>query len=569
MPTFGRFARTSNACHRAAGAVALRCVEDARMATAVADETSVDAEALDVEATDAPSQDYEPVTFETLFPSLPKESKLTLEEDGIREPSPIQERAAAPLLAGQHAILHAETGQGKTLAYLLPALVRLQQREDAFILVIAPSRELAVQTTEVAERHVRGKTALITNAIRPSPEAVSMAKVVIATPNHFLEWCDKEDAAEIKVFLQRVEVCVLDEFDELMPKKKFDGKQYYRYQDNGMWHAEAVVKRLLKTSDVPSLQLVAVSATAYLANREKLKKNVKKDQRFKDGKDFMVIEGAKRQDEQTRKQFRFAPAHSTLPPGIRHLCWKVYNFQADMGYIDAIQGALEKIRPHSALVFLTPNCDMSVQGAVEELNKRGWTGVIRLNKHMFPDSRYGKGGPQKWKRGLSGDRKAGNSMEMLEQMRGKMREGWVADYHDVPIIVMAEETKRGMDLGPVEAVFVVGMPKDACSYMHMAGRTARLPHPYGYSCLVASPRATGKVMGFQGQTTIERWTTISPARGRKRRVPPIPRLQGPYGQDKPRIDSRERRRRFDAEEAKEAKPALSRAAARLDAALWR
>merc|ERR1719265_321299 len=150
-----------------------------------------------------------------------------------------------------------------------------------------------------------------------------------------------------------------------------------------------------------------------------------------------------------------------------------------------------------------------------------------LSKNMFPDSRRGPGGAQPWKKKLSGDVKADHSMDSLEVMRERMREGWVTDPREVPIIVTVEECKRGLDLGPVEAVFVVGMPKDACSYMHMAGRTARLPHPFGYSIVVASPRALAKVIGFRGQTTIERWADISK---KKVRVPQVPRLRGPYGE---------------------------------------
>jgi ATP-dependent RNA helicase DeaD len=64
----------------------------------------------------------------------------------IAEPTPIQSAAVPVLLAGGDAYLHAETGTGKTLAYLLPAFTRLDVAQPATqLLILAPTHELALQ----------------------------------------------------------------------------------------------------------------------------------------------------------------------------------------------------------------------------------------------------------------------------------------------------------------------------------------------------------------------------------------------------------------------------------------
>ena len=52
--------------------------------------------------------------------------KVAFKKDGILEPSPVQREAIPAILAGRHAVLQSGTGTGKTLAYLLPILQRLQ-----------------------------------------------------------------------------------------------------------------------------------------------------------------------------------------------------------------------------------------------------------------------------------------------------------------------------------------------------------------------------------------------------------------------------------------------------------
>jgi len=75
----------------------------------------------------------------------------------------------------------------------------------------------------------------------------------------------------------------------------------------------------------------------------------------------------------------------------------------------------------------------------------------------------------------------------------------------------AQRRVRGLHLDAVEAVFIIGLPMSAESYMHMAGRTGRLPHPYGQSVLLARGRELTKVIHRFKQTTgigVKQWTHL-------------------------------------------------------------
>jgi len=71
---------------------------------------------------------YQPNPMKFCGVSIPSPMSNSLETMNIVEPTPIQKAAIGPLTTGLSAILHAETGSGKTLTYLLPLLKRLYFR---------------------------------------------------------------------------------------------------------------------------------------------------------------------------------------------------------------------------------------------------------------------------------------------------------------------------------------------------------------------------------------------------------------------------------------------------------
>eukprot|EP00929_Paragymnodinium_shiwhaense_P050691 TRINITY_DN25533_c0_g1_i1.p1 TRINITY_DN25533_c0_g1~~TRINITY_DN25533_c0_g1_i1.p1 ORF type:complete len:666 (-),score=124.29 TRINITY_DN25533_c0_g1_i1:65-2062(-) len=509
---------------------------------------------------------------------LPQNSKDALREREILRPSPIQAVAFRRIIRGHNVILHSVTGSGKTLAFLLPALqVAREAGPGSVVLVLAPTRELAVQIMAEGEFHSHGEVALVTLGAQASWNTIMGASLIVATPSDLMEAFDEEDAAEVKQLLSSVRVLVLDEFDDLVPKKGFEGKVRYRYQDGKMWPAEGLIKRLLRNNENQTLQLVAASATAYKASRDKLAKLLRTDKmdRFK-RKPRLVVplmpaggmtqrEGRLAQIDREVAASRAAAADSSdeddediddededeeeedneeddeeggaeprpedeafaltvpirrgrkgplsaLPAGIEHYTWRV---PLRGSHTAELATVLDIFRPESALVFACPNAGESVLAIVEDLQAAGWLGAQSLTKELFPDSRASMA-PRLRKFGKkSAEAKGMRSSQRLLGLRELTRQGWQGagsySFREAPILVSSEESVRGLDLDAVEAVFVLGLPKDATSYLHMAGRTGRLPHPYGRSILVAHGRELQKVTrGFEGQTLIRNWLELNP-----------------------------------------------------------
>src|SRR5690606_7849322 len=85
---------------------------------------------------------------------LPEPLLRALADVGYESPSPIQAATIPPLLAGRDVLGQAQTGTGKTAAFALPVLARIDPAESRpQALVLAPTRELAIQVAERSEEH--------------------------------------------------------------------------------------------------------------------------------------------------------------------------------------------------------------------------------------------------------------------------------------------------------------------------------------------------------------------------------------------------------------------------------
>src|SRR3954470_11997037 len=89
-------------------------------------------------------------SFDSL--GLSAEALQLLAQAGYVEPTPIQERAIPAVLEGRDVIGCAATGTGKTAAFVLPLIERLLIHKVTRVLVLAPTRELANQIAEHADR---------------------------------------------------------------------------------------------------------------------------------------------------------------------------------------------------------------------------------------------------------------------------------------------------------------------------------------------------------------------------------------------------------------------------------
>jgi ATP-dependent RNA helicase DeaD len=156
------------------------------------------------------------------FSDLGLGSKLldVLTELGYEEPTPIQRQAIPPLLAGRDVLGQAATGTGKTAAFALPLLQRLEGRAPAAVpmgLVLVPTRELAIQVAEAMYRYGRKLGARVLPVYGGQPIGRQLAAmrrgvdVVIATPGRALDHIRRGTLT-----LAGLEAIVLDEADEML-----------------------------------------------------------------------------------------------------------------------------------------------------------------------------------------------------------------------------------------------------------------------------------------------------------------------------------------------------------------
>src|SRR5947208_2656034 len=138
---------------------------------------------------------------------------------GYTEPTPIQTKAIPVVLNDQDLIGCAETGTGKTAAFLLPIIQRISEKSlpGVRVLVLAPTRELALQIQKnyVELNSVKANRSVIViggaNIRTQIAEARRGVAVVIATPGRLLDLTERG-----ALNLNTVEVLVLDEADRML-----------------------------------------------------------------------------------------------------------------------------------------------------------------------------------------------------------------------------------------------------------------------------------------------------------------------------------------------------------------
>lgn len=155
------------------------------------------------------------LTFDSL--KLSPEIMADIGRAGFAAPTPIQTQAIPPALAGSDLIGCAQTGTGKTAAFAIPIIERLAGGTGLRALVLAPTRELALQIQECfdalgAGRRVRATTLIGGEAIGPQLEALRRRPdVVVATPGRLLDHLDRRSLS-----LGTIRILVLDEADRML-----------------------------------------------------------------------------------------------------------------------------------------------------------------------------------------------------------------------------------------------------------------------------------------------------------------------------------------------------------------
>ena len=235
-------------------------------------------------------------TSAALLTALPPSVVDGLSKRGISTPTPVQAAALDRALSGESLVLHAETGSGKSLAFMLPALCRMQQDPASQLLVLSPTRELCSQLGDELGALLRdgalgeesmASVRMVTPGTRTRADDLIAARVIVATPAELCQLLapkdgqsaagaeEGEDGAQghglAETLARQVGTLVLDEVDALVPgKKEFRGKRHWKWMDRGMHPAEAVLRYLAKRSSREELQVLAASATLDQSTRRKL-----------------------------------------------------------------------------------------------------------------------------------------------------------------------------------------------------------------------------------------------------------------------------------------------------------
>jgi ATP-dependent RNA helicase RhlE len=160
------------------------------------------------------------LTFDTL--GLRPESLRAIADQGYVDPTPVQAQAIPLILEGRDVLAGAQTGTGKTAAFVLPMLQNLHARpapgpRRVRALVVVPTRELAMQVEQAirtygAHRPVRSTTVFGGVSMDRQVRALRAgAEIVVATPGRLLD-----HVRQRTIDLGRVEILVLDEADRML-----------------------------------------------------------------------------------------------------------------------------------------------------------------------------------------------------------------------------------------------------------------------------------------------------------------------------------------------------------------
>ncbi len=140
--------------------------------------------------------------------------KINIKSHGYINPTPIQSQAIKPILEGRDVIGLASTGTGKTAAFLIPLINKLFKDKNQKALIIAPTRELAVQINEEFRQFAYGMhiySALLiggANMHRQTYDLRRHPQIVIATPGRLKDLTERR-----AIYLEDYENIVLDEVD--------------------------------------------------------------------------------------------------------------------------------------------------------------------------------------------------------------------------------------------------------------------------------------------------------------------------------------------------------------------
>ena len=151
---------------------------------------------------------------------LPDPILASLKSLGYKQPTPIQAEAIPPLMAGRDLLGQASTGTGKTAAFALPTLARVNAAETGgspTALILVPTRELAVQVQKAIHEYARGSGVSVLAVFGGQPIGRQLGPlkrgvdIVVATPGRALDHIRRNSLRT-----DQIQILILDEADEML-----------------------------------------------------------------------------------------------------------------------------------------------------------------------------------------------------------------------------------------------------------------------------------------------------------------------------------------------------------------
>ena len=171
-------------------------------------------------STAAPATAETALTFATLNLAAP--ILKAIEDSGYTVPTPIQAQAIPEALAGHDLMASAQTGTGKTAAFILPALQRLSVQSEVRskgprVLVLTPTRELAQQVSDAANKYGKNMRLRVVSILGGMPYPLQnkllsgFVDILVATPGRLIDHIERG-----RIDFSRLEMLVLDEADRML-----------------------------------------------------------------------------------------------------------------------------------------------------------------------------------------------------------------------------------------------------------------------------------------------------------------------------------------------------------------
>jgi len=375
-------------------------------------------------------------------------------------PSAIQAEAMLPLFKGDSATIHAPTGTGKTLAYLLPLLMRLATTEaprmndssQMRMLVLVPTADLQLQTAATARQLLGPQAATVVVVRRDLDNSKIAGSVVVATPRQVRDMLEHQDVLTSRAWQRAVvgvEIVVVDEADRLVAKwNRFQKK---RRNLMGKLDAcpvvlEAIAKlrKEWKGDGVPDMQLVAASATVNRNTQRKL--------RFSSGVDIDLIraEGAKLPEFASNQSGQYDDGTNSWNAALTHSVRVLDQFYFPK-VISAIVETVRQLECNRILVCI---------GKPPGRTNPGTFGLAPVTAQLR--FRFEQDGIQ-----------VVRSSEAVEAAAAALSSGRITR-RVKEVVVGDSEAMRGIHLDGMNAVVLVGDVDSINEYMHCAGRTCRM-----------------------------------------------------------------------------------------------